>query len=81
MRRFYFHLSRNGELLADEEGQELPDASTARREAEQAARELLAEAIRDGTDQVAEAFIIADEHGRQIDTVPLESLLPKSLRK
>ncbi len=45
MVRFYFHLRAGDGLLTDDEGQDLPDLSAARREAEQAARELLAEAI------------------------------------
>ncbi len=68
---FYFHLREGGELLTDDEGQDLPDLSAARREAEQAARELLAEAIRAGKEEIPEAFVITDEHGREIDIVPL----------
>ena len=58
----------------------MPDLSAARREAEQAARELLAEAIKAGKEEVAEAFVIADEDGREIDIVPLAAVLPKHLR-
>jgi len=78
--RFYFHLRADGELLTDDEGQVLPDLSAAQREAEQAAREILAEAIRAGKEEVPEAFVIADEAGREIDIVPLTAVLPKHLR-
>jgi Domain of unknown function (DUF6894) len=71
MRRFYFHLRAGDELVPDEEGIDLSDLSAARREAIEAARELLAEAIKDGRAEVPEAFVIADEEGREIDTVPL----------
>jgi hypothetical protein len=81
MRRFYFHLRREGELVADDEGTELPSVTAARREAEQGAREMLAEAIKSGRDTIPDAFIVADEHGREVDTVLLATLLPKPLRK
>jgi hypothetical protein len=64
MRRFYFHLRAGDELVPDEEGIDLPDLSAARREA---TRELLAEAIKDGRPEVPEAFVIADEEGREIE--------------
>jgi len=56
MRRFYFRLRAGDELVPDEEGIDLPDLSAARREAIEAARELLAEAIKDGRAEVPEAF-------------------------
>jgi hypothetical protein len=81
MGRFYFHLREDGELIPDEEGIDLPDLSAARREAIAAARELLAEAIKDGKPNVPEAFVIADEAGRELDTVPLAVVLPESLKR
>ena len=81
MGRFYFHLRAGDQLLPDEEGLDLPDFSAARREAIEAARELLAEAIKDGRPEVPEALVIADEEGREIDTVPLAAVLPESLKK
>lgn len=79
MERFYFHLRTGDELLPDCEGNDLPDSLAARREAEKIARELLAEAIRFGNDEVSEAVVISDEHGREIDIVPLAAVLPKLL--
>jgi hypothetical protein len=81
MRRFYFHLRAGDELVPDEEGIDLPDLSAARREAIEAARELLAEAIKDGRPEVPEAFVIADEEGREIDTVPLAAVLPENFKR
>jgi Domain of unknown function (DUF6894) len=75
MRRFYFHLRAGDELVPDEEGIDLPDLSAARREAIEAARELLAEAIKDGRAEVA------DGEGREIDTVPLAAVLPENLKR
>src|SRR5204863_8109479 len=80
MGRFYFHLRVDGELQLDEEGQDFPDVSAARHEAVNAARELLALAVKAG-EEPPDAFVIADEHGREIDTVPLPSVLPRALRK
>jgi hypothetical protein len=69
------------ELLPDDEGVDLPDFSAAKREAVLAARELLAEAIRSGRQKVPDAFVIADESGRTLDTVLLVALLPEPLKK
>ena len=82
MGRFYFHLRAGDELLRDDEGQDFPDPSVARQEAELAARELLAEAIRSGIKvEFPEAFVIAAERGREIDVIPLATVLPKPLKK
>ena len=78
---FYFHLRAGDELLIDDDGQDLPDLSAARREAELAARELLAEAIKAGKERVPEGFVIADETGRALDIVLLAAVLPKALKK
>ena len=78
---FYFHLRAGDELRTDDEGQDLPDLSAARREAELAARELLAEAIRAGKERVPEGFVIADEAGRALDIVLLAAVLPKLFKK
>ena len=80
MGRFHFHFRAGDELIPDEEGIDLPDFSAARREAIEAARELLAEAIKDGRPEVPEAFVITDEAGRELDTVPLAAVLPRPLK-
>jgi hypothetical protein len=79
--RFYFHIRMGGELICDHEGQDLPDASAARREAENAARECLADALKGGAEEVPYAFVIADERGREFEIIPFANLLPKPLRK
>jgi hypothetical protein len=81
MRRFYFHLRAGDELMPDEEGIDLPDLSAARSEAIEAARELLAGAIKDGRSEVPEALVIADEDGRTLDIVLLAAVLPVPLKK
>ena len=66
--------------MLDEEGQNFPDLFAARREAEKSARELLANAIKDGKEKVADALVIVDEQG-QIDTFLVATVLPKFCKK
>lgn len=79
MGRFYFHLREGGELIIDEDGEDLSDEVAARRAAEKAAREILTEAIRVG-ERAPDAFVITDEQGREVDIVRLADVLPKNLR-
>jgi hypothetical protein len=81
MGHFYFHLRTAGQLIRDEEGQDLPNISAARREAVRSARELLAGAIRSGQTNTLDAFVIADETGRALDTISLASVLREPFRK
>jgi hypothetical protein len=81
MGRFYFHLRAGDELTPDDEGIDLPDFSAAQREALEAAREVLAEAIKTGRSEIPEAFVIADETGQELAVVPLEAVLPERLKK
>jgi hypothetical protein len=81
MRRFYFHLRQGDQLLPDDEGVDLPDIAAAQREALTAAREIVTEAITSGKQTVPEAFVIADEAGLALDTVPLAAVVPESLKK
>jgi hypothetical protein len=80
MGRFYFHLRAGDQLIPDEEGLDLPDVSAARHEAMRSAGEILAAAIRADLTKVPDAFVIADEEGRTLDTVPLAEVLPKALK-
>jgi hypothetical protein len=81
MGRFYFHLKDGDKLIEDPEGADLPDLDAARREALLAACELLSEAIKFGKTKVPEAFVIADEAGRAVATIPLAMVLPKPFVK
>ena len=69
MGRYYFHLRAGDEIRSDEEGQDLPNLSAAQREAVLVARELMS-----GEPEVPEAFVIADEAGRTLATVPLATV-------
>jgi hypothetical protein len=81
MGRFFFHVVEGAKLLTDEEGADLRDALEARQMAIITARELLANVIRHGKHNIPEAVVIADEHGRTIETVPFAAVLPKALKK
>src|SRR5215210_4326878 len=70
MSRLYFHLQAGGQVVPDDEGTDLPDVSAAQREAMQSARELLADAIKSGKPEVAEAFVIRDAAGRALSVTP-----------
>ena len=81
MGRYYLHIRAGDEIKRDDERVGLPDLSAAQREAELAARELLAHAIMSGKPEVPEALVIADEAGRPLATVPLATVLPRPLKK
>jgi hypothetical protein len=80
MSRFYFHLRSGEKLIADQEGSDLPDFAAARLEALDAARYILADAIRSGTENIPEVFVIADSEGRELETVHLAVVLPEQFR-
>jgi hypothetical protein len=80
MELFYFYLRMSDRLILDEEGEELPSLSAAQRKALQTTRELLADAIKNGNQDVPDALVIADEAGRALETMPLAAVLPASLR-
>ena len=80
MKRYFFHVLENGQLIIDEEGLELSDLAAARHEATESARYMLSEAIRSGKHDAPDAFVIADEGGQTLDTIPLATVLPRSLR-
>jgi hypothetical protein len=80
MGRFFFHIRMSDQVISDQEGLDLPDVAAARLEALAAARYILADAIRSGSDNIPEAFLIADGEGRELETVPLSVALPHRLK-
>jgi hypothetical protein len=70
---FHFHVVRDGARFADEEGAELPDLESAREEAIEAGRALVAEAFRFGTGLDRGEFHISDSSGVVLLVVPLPS--------
>jgi hypothetical protein len=67
-------------MALDEEGTDLPDLNTACRQALASARELLANAIKDGKEPIPESVVIADANGQELLSVPLTQALPQRFR-
>jgi hypothetical protein len=76
--RYYFHID---EPDTDPEGTELAGIDAARHEAFLAAREILAEKIAGGHDEVPMRILIADETGGILDVIHMRDLLPRALRE
>jgi len=81
MAMFYFHIQTGNELVEDEEGSDLVDLTAARDEAIESARGMLAETIRWGGDWTDKAFVIADDQGRHLMSMPMTEAMPKGLRR
>jgi hypothetical protein len=77
MTRYYFHLRSGEETAKDCEGAEFPDLDAACKEARTSAREMVADAVRQGKERTADAFVIADESGQELATVPMREALPQ----
>jgi hypothetical protein len=78
--RFYLHIKDGADLIRDEEGVDLPTAADARDQALHAARELVADAVISGRDLSADAFLIADQDGKQLAYLRMSEALPERLR-
>jgi hypothetical protein len=81
MGRYFLHLEEvGGHIIKDREGLELLNLRAAQEEALEAARGLLADAIKSGADLDAEAVIVTDDQGHELDRVPLRVALPKNFQ-
>lgn len=69
MPRYFFHVREGSLLNRDDEGQELPNAEEARREAVSSAREMLGEKLLHGGSLNHRSIEIADETGHVVDVV------------
>ena len=65
MARFYFHLY-NDIVSKDEEGRELPDVDTARHDAQEDARNMAAESVREGELNLDHYVEVADDSGEPL---------------
>ena len=81
MPTFYLHTQRDGVLIEDPDGSDLPDVETARQEALAAARDLWASAMTSGRDLTDHKFVIADKTGEHLLVVPFVDALPEGLQK
>ena len=78
---YYFHLQCGEQLIRDGEGLDLPDADAARKEALAGARQIWADAIKAGKSGIPDAFVIRDESGNDILSVPFDDALPPGLTR
>ena|SRR6187455_3276375 len=75
MPQFYFHVQDESGYTLDPEGQELPDAEAARREAVSATREILGETLLHGGALNHRTIEIADEDGHVVGRVNSRDVL------
>jgi hypothetical protein len=75
--RYFLHI---GELETDPDGTDLPDLEAARREALLSAREMLAEWITCGVEDIPTRIVISDEAGNVLAVVHMREVLPRALR-
>jgi len=75
MPRYFFHVREGSILHRDAEGQELPDAEAARREAISSSREMLGERLLHGGSLNSRNIEIADETGHVVDVVNSRDVL------
>lgn len=77
MPHYYFHVREGADLSRDEEGQDLPNADAARREAISSSREILGEKLLHGGSLNHRTIEIADETGHVVDVVNSSDVLFK----
>ncbi len=79
MARFYLNILKDGHFEPDPTGEEFSDLAAAREEALASAKEILAGALKSPHPELIDCFVITDDEGRELDTVPLKDALPKGL--
>lgn len=75
MPRYYFHIRSDDGLILDPDGTELVDLDAARAEAEQSARDLLANLLKDGKELDGQVFEISDHTGNVLERLPFRKVL------
>lgn len=75
MPRYYFHIRCEDGLIRDPDGTELADLDAARSEAEQSARDLLANLLKNGKELDGQVFEISDDTGNVLETLPFRNVL------
>ena len=75
MARYFFHIRNHEEFVRDPEGVEMASARAALEEAQHAAREILAEKIRKGEVIDGNEFVVHDELGTRLFTLPFRDVL------
>lgn len=80
MARYYFHVQCDDGLIEDPEGSLLDDEQAAFKEAAEAARMILGDAVKSGREPAGCTVVIADEQGRTIGIVALADVLPEKIK-
>ncbi len=75
MPRYYFHIMSPGTCLPDEVGVELPDVDHVRTEAQQGARDIMAEDLRAGRTVDHQAFEVRDQAGELVFALTFRDML------
>lgn len=75
MPRYYFHVREGAEISKDDEGQDLPNAEAARKEAICASREILGDKLLHGGSLNHRTIEITDETGHVVDVVRSSDVL------
>ena len=75
--RYFLHVREAGDLVEDPDGTDFPDEAAVRKEAIEAAREIMAEHIRKGLDVSSWSFEVVDEDGRLIMSVPFSEAVQR----
>ncbi len=80
MPRFYLDILDDNQVIQDLEGIDFADRETAIAEAVAGARDLVAHGIMQNQDVSGQTFIIRDNHGETVATVPFRDTLPGRLK-
>jgi len=75
MPRFFFHTRDHNEFVEDLEGADFPDINAARRDAQAAAREMMAELLLRNDVVDGRRFEIANSDGDILEAVPFRSAM------
>jgi len=78
--RFYLDILRDNQVIQDLEGIDFADLNTTIAEAVAGARDLVAHGIMQNQDVSGQRFLIRDNHGETVATVPFRDTLPGKLR-
>lgn len=73
--RYFFNLRRGDIVVSDPDGTELESIEEVRKEASDAAREILAGRLRNGDVVDGDVFEITNEEGDLVEVVPLRTVL------
>jgi len=78
--RFYLDILDDSQVIQDLEGIDFADRDTAIAEAVAGARDLVAHGIMQNEDVSGQSFLIRDNHGETVVTVPFRDTLPGRLK-